>query len=470
MPPNVLLVVFDTARADGFEPYGSPQGTTPTVAQLAARGGAFDLAVAPCNWTMPSHASLFTGLLPSAAGLRNPPENDATRVRGVLEGLRPRLLPDVLRRAGYATAGVSCNPWISRANGFDGGFERFVDVKATRRVFAQPQGPWSRVLSYLEAITARVDDGAAECGRVIERWIADDGRRPFFWFVNLMECHSPYLPPRPFNDVGPIGRIRAATEARRHLTLLAIWRANVGGFDIPESVLARMRHLYARSIAVMDDWLARVLEQLDRRKLLDDTLVVVTSDHGENLGEGGHIGHAFSLDDRLIRVPLVFAGPGMTATAAPVSLADVPRLIAGAADVREHPYHADDVPAGAAVAEYDGVAPPGDPRAEQIVRDWGLGPAAVERLTEPMVCATDGRTKLVRYRGEELVYDLASDPLETRPRPPGGDDALDVLRAAIAHADRRAVHPDGPAPRAAAPMPTSEDEDLEARLRLLGYL
>ena len=128
--------------------------------------------------------------------------------------------------------------------------------------------------------------------------------------MNLVECHSPYLPPWPYDDLGPIDRLRAAEEARRHLTLSGIWKACAGGFDVAPAALERMRHLYARSVRLMDDWLRDLLDDLDRRGILDRTLVIVTSDHGENFGEGGLMGHAFSLDQRLLRVPLVIAGPG----------------------------------------------------------------------------------------------------------------------------------------------------------------
>src|SRR5206468_1313962 len=118
------------------------------------------------------------------------------------------------------------------------------------------------------------------------------------WFVNVVECHSPYLPPRPYHAVSVIERLRAAEEARRYLNLPAIFRACAGGFDVPEDALDRMRRLYAASVRYADDWLERLLARLEEAGLLDDTLVIVCSDHGENFGERDLITHAFSLDDR----------------------------------------------------------------------------------------------------------------------------------------------------------------------------
>src|SRR5207248_3532563 len=124
-----------------------------------------------------------------------------------------------------------------------------------------------------------------------------------------VECHSPYLPPRPYQALSLRERLRAAEEARQHLNLEAIWRICASEFDVPEDVLDRMRRLYAGAVRYVDHWLEGVLGGLERAGILDETLVIITSDHGENFGEGGLITHAFSLDDRLIRVPPTAAGP-----------------------------------------------------------------------------------------------------------------------------------------------------------------
>src|SRR3954447_12893605 len=111
--PNVVLVVLDTARADSFEPYGAPAGSTPTVADMASRGQAVPNVFAPANWTMPSHAALFAGAMPAEIGLARAPDGRATQCKPVLEQLRDRLLPAVLNDAGYETKAVSANLWIS---------------------------------------------------------------------------------------------------------------------------------------------------------------------------------------------------------------------------------------------------------------------------------------------------------------------------------------------------------------------
>lgn len=472
--PNVILIVLDTARADAFEPYGAGIGASPAIGDLARRGSAVSHAIATSNWTMPSHVSMFSGLLPRTIGLARAPQGKRANCRRILQENAPRLLASVLRDAGYATAGVSCNPWISVAGGFATGFDRFVDVKGERRRQIHEEGTRARMSWALEGMLARVDDGASQAERTLRGWLAEAPTQPFFWFVNLIECHSPYMPPRPYNDLSPRVRARVAEEARAHLTLLGIWRASAGRVAIPPETLGRMRHLYGRSILLMDDWIARLLDSLDRAHLLDDTLLVVTSDHGENLGEDRLIGHAFSLDDRLIRVPLVSAGPGAFPSNGVTSLAALPRMIAGAVGVRSHPWEDGALPQGVAVSQYDALIGAEDERFARAVSDWRLDETGARRISEPGTSATDGRFKLVRQAGEDRLYDLGSDPMEQSPVPPDGSTRVDPATLAMLRlAVDRHHGPEVAVEDAAGPAGEddgAESAELEERLRLLGYL
>ena len=162
-----------------------------------------------------------------------------------MESHRERLLPEVFRRAGYATSGVSANLWIGELSGFDIGFDRWRSVEAARQAGLHDLSPRAHARWALEAARARADDGAGAARSIITGWVDElSPDEPFFWFVNLNECHSPYLPPRPYSDVGVLGRLRAAEEARRYLTMGAIWQACAGGLDVPAEALERMRHLY----------------------------------------------------------------------------------------------------------------------------------------------------------------------------------------------------------------------------------
>jgi arylsulfatase A-like enzyme len=470
--PNILLLVLDTARADALEPYGAPAGSTPTLADLARRGRALPRVYAPACWTMPSHASFLTGLLPRAAGLARAPGGKPMGCKPLLEAHADRLLPEVLRRAGYATAAVSTNVWIAPASGFETGFDQFVTAESGRQRALSSASLRGRVQWAVESVRGKVDDGAAAAERVLGRWLDERDDRPFFWFVNLVECHSPYLPPRPYNDLGVIQRLRAADEARTHLTLRAIWRTCLGEFDIPPDALERMRHLYARSVTYMDDWLARLLDAFEARGVLDDTLVLVISDHGENFGESGLMAHAFSLDDRLIHVPFIAAGPGVPEGEVR-SLTELPRIVAEAAGLDGHPWRRDDLPAGAAVAQFDPPGMGGDERWRGVLAGWGLGDEAWGPLTTPLTCATDGERKLMMRGRTEELYDLATDPLELAPATAAADDPrLGPLREALAHPALRAAAPAGPE-AVAEPVEQASDEELEKleeRMRLLGYM
>ena len=471
--PNVVLLVLDTARADAFEPYGATAGASPVVRDMASSGRAVQDVFATSNWTLPSHASMFTGLLPRELGLGQAPGGRSGACRPYLERQRHRLLPAVLNDAGYRTRGVSANLWITSWSGFATGFDSFNEVTTARNKKVQESSLRSRAAWAVEALRANVDDGATAAARVIDNWLTTDDAEPFFWFVNLVECHSPYLPPRPFSCGGPIDRLRTAHEARKHLTLMGMWGASAGAYEVPEGALDRMRREYAASVRQVDTWIAQLLDRLDRAGVLDRTLLVVTSDHGENLGESGRLGHAFWLDDRLVRVPLVTMGPVELATGRVTSLADLPALLADAAGIADHPWTR--TPAGGvAVATSDALTDPEDERMLTTREQYGLDDYAVWRMTTSSTAATDGGLKLVREGDEDWLYDLALDPLEQIPAHVDGrvvaehGARFDRLRAAV-----DAAHTTSPRVGTLPSAPTGEADvpaDLEDRMRLLGYL
>lgn len=471
MRPNVIVVVCDTARADAFEPYGAPVGSTPAVADLARRGVTTSAAHSTAGWTLPSHASMFTGLLPRQLGLG-------------AEGARPfrlddhsdRVLAELLRRAGYSTAAASANPMVGRGR-FGAGFERFHVVRGGRRHApgrsVRERARWAR-----DAVVARIDDGLDEIDGLLRRWLDDVASdQPFFWFVNLMECHSPYLPPRPYNDLGLVDRWRAGDDAARYLSHSGLARYCMGELDAPAATLARMRHLYAAAVRSMDDWLARFLGELDGRGLLDDTLVILTSDHGENLGEGHLLAHGFSIDDRLLRVPFVAAGPGAAALpgGAVASLTGLPVLVADAVGLRGTPWHDDPVYDDVVVAQNDGLRVFG-----QVIdldaTGWDLPEATVAAMGQALTAISDGSFKLVRSGDRERLFDLRADPLELSDVLAGHAAVAGRLRErldAIERAPGTLVSGLAAAASTTDSYPRVDEEEeaeLEERMRLLGYL
>lgn len=467
--PNVVLVVLDTARADAFEPWGARPGSSPAIAQLARAGAAQPAALAPVGWTLPSHAALFTGLLPRDLGLHLVIDQSSAGYHAALETHRERMLAEVLRRAGWATAAVSTNPVVHEVNGLAYGFERFDSLFIERANGIRPQGWRSKAAWVLEALAARLDDGALAVERLLADWLRRRDDRPFFWFVNLMECHSPYLPPRPFSPLGPADRVRAAVEAGQWLNFSAICAVSAGAPTVPEPVLERMRLLYAGAIAQLDAWIARLLHMLDASGVLDDTELVITADHGENLGDGGLLGHAFSLDDRLLRVPFVSAGPLTPPSAAGAwSLAQVPSWLGDELGI-EHPW-TERWPDGIVVSQHDSSRAPDDAVVRDIADEWDLASAAVARMCRSFQCASDGRYKLFRDPLGETWVDLEADPLELRPlaAPPASivPPKATAMRRALDEAESSAGVVVAP-PTTGARHPDAAR--LAAQLELLGY-
>lgn len=470
--PNILLIVLDALRADATEPYGAPPGSTPTLADLAQRGLAVPDVRATASWTLPSHVALLTGQLARGIGLGQAPERMPHRVAPVVKAQQGRLLAEVLRRSGYATAGVTGNVWAGKPVGFDTGFERFIEINSSRQNVLGG-GRRDRLKWDWECVRARADDGALEAEQTLKQWIAEIEARPFFWFVNMVDCHGPYLPPSPWNGVSALTRLRVGDEAHRFLTFDAIIRSWLGVIRVPERALERMRRQYAASVRYADAWLGRLLGALAAKGELERTLVVVCSDHGENFGIDGLMTHGLSLDERLLRVPLIAAGPGAEAFTGMVSLVELPSRIADAAQLSDHPWDSGLVN-GLPVAQWD----PWDlsqARVAEVREDWKLDDDAVHRLMSPLTCAIAGPFKLVRGAtpDELALFDLAADPLERAPLRDEGamaaraGDLLPRLRAAVespAAQSRPVLVP------VADEAPAEEVADLERRMRLMGYM
>lgn len=298
--PNVLLVTLDTTRSDHLGVYGYARPTSPVLDRLADDSLVFTRAASTSSWTLPAHASMFTGKLPSAHGARVDPEGELLLADGLpgdeeLPGYRASTIADAeqtlaerLAEAGYATAGVAGGPWLKRIFGLAAGFEHYDEAGVT---------------SWRGAAAPYVADAALQ---LLDR--VDD--RPFFLFVNFFDPHTPYSPPW-------LDRLRVVGNP---FTLLGEGLA-----------AALLRNAYDGEIRSMDRQLGRLLDALHERGLYDDTLIVVTADHGELFGEGGHFGHGLYLSEAELHVPLLVKLPGAARAgervSARVSVAGVCALI-----------------------------------------------------------------------------------------------------------------------------------------------
>jgi arylsulfatase A-like enzyme len=470
--PNVILCVIDALRADEVEGYGAPPGACPTLGQLGRRGTAVPDVRTTASWTLPAHTAMFSGQLARGLGLGQAPSQVPQGAAPVIRAQRPRLLAEILRHHGYATRGLSTNGWSGKHCAFDSGFETFVDLVSTRQN-ELGGGLRSRLKWDWEAVQARADDGAAQAGELLCAWVGEAGVRPFFWFMNLVDCHSPYLPPKPYAARSRLTRARVADEAFRYLTFEAILLAGLGKRQVPSGAIDRMRQMYRASLRYIDDWLARLLERLERASVLENTLLIVCSDHGENFGVGGLMGHGLSLDDRLLRVPLVVSGPGFEEFQGMLSLVEMPARIARVAGIQDHPWPTG-LPAGLPVAQWDPfeLAPE---QLQQLIRDWELDEGQTARLTSPLTCAVAGELKLVRgsRAQDESLFDLAADPLELAPI--RGAEALAARAGSALPTLREAVnHPLVQATARVSPeveeVSAGEMAEIERRMRLMGYM
>ena len=275
--PNIVVLLWDTTRADRLSAFGYPRRTTPWLKSLAARGVRFEQCRTPAPWTLPSHASLFTGLLPRHHG--------ASHIESPLAPAH-RTLAERLDDAGYDTVLVYENINLAPASGLAQGFDRVLDVLNERGSGA---GPSFEVLA--QELAERRQDPARSA-------------RPLFLFVNLMEPHLSYDPPPALAQ--PWLPEQATKEAVVLARNLGIRKLDVSTFDI-------LGALYDAEVADLDAHCARVEDLLEREGILGegvDTLFVVTADHGENLGEHGLIDHKLSVADPLLHVPLVMHWPG----------------------------------------------------------------------------------------------------------------------------------------------------------------
>jgi arylsulfatase A-like enzyme len=467
--PNILLVVLDTARADHFGPWGA-RARTPVFDELAARGVVVTHARSAAPWTVPSHASLFSGLRPFEHGVTGLAAYADDRVASLAPAIgrnADRWLPAVMRDGGFRTFGVSANVWITPPMGFDFGFDVFhpvgpakirprgaEDVVRRRLVHRVPASIRSRVKGPVrqmqEARNGR-DFGSLQAVRAIAAE-ARRGDAPFFGFVNIIEPHAPYLPPGGCNPLRGMRRLRGPKLVRRYLMDAHAVAYNIGAAEIPDDALATFRELYAGEIAYTDRFLGRMLETLDANGVLEDTLIVVTSDHGENLGEDHLIGHQASLDDRLLHVPLVFAGPGAPALPSDKGvfpLTGVPWVLAQAGGVHG-PWEA---PGPTAVSQYEsGMS---RVRKLQAAGDrFHITESQWSRLRRSIEQATDGATTVT-------IDSLGAERVD------GPVDGAPALRLAIQAARGDLLEP---ATQDGDTVPPEQQAEIEAHLADLGYI
>ncbi|MHC4430164.1 MAG: sulfatase [Planctomycetota bacterium] len=291
------MILLDTTRADRLSPYGYERPTTPALQRIADEGLTFTRAYAAAPWTLPSHASIFTGHYATA--------HNAIWEHQYLDDRLPTLA-EHLTGTGLRTAAFSQHVWLSEETGLMRGFEQHYDLywRSTTALVAV----WRLAENTLNARRGLEDKGAARVSETFMDWIDRRGDEPFFAFINYVEPHAPYKPLSPHreeflgpNHDTPWGRVKD----------VAVQRYNAGEVEYTAEELGIISSLYDGAVAYQDRWMGEVLDHLRGRGILDDTLLIVTSDHGENLGDHGFFGHEFCVYNTLLHVPLIVRLPGV---------------------------------------------------------------------------------------------------------------------------------------------------------------
>ncbi len=327
--PNVIVIVVDTLRADHLSSYGYERDTSPFMDSLAAQGVRFENAISPSSWTQPSHASMLTGRYTYEHQAETTPLDDTFPTIG-----------EVMQANGYRTGGFSANTlFFTRRQGHGRGFLHFEDnyqsapdafFNSSLYGFIFDFYGLRKALNY-EGVPTRVL--ASDINRSVLDWIDRDSDRPFFVFMNYFDVHDPYTPPEPYRSKyastpNPGGLINGFVE--RYSPSLT-----------PEQIQTEIE-AYDGSISYVDDEIKNLFDELEARGLLDDTIVIVTSDHGESLGEHGLLQHSASLYLDEIHVPLIVWNPAYVPSGktvdTPVSLTSLPSTILSLVNAKEDPF------------------------------------------------------------------------------------------------------------------------------------
>ncbi len=313
--PNVLLIVWDTVRSDYVSAYGHQKSTTPKLDAWARDARIFEDCISPGSTTLPTHASIFTGLLPTEHGVSHARE----RLDDSFD-----TLAEHLQRGGYRTYLFSANNFISDDFGFAQGFEKtehpwserfaaraFEIVKA--KVAEDRSSELTDRVARGPEFAIRVRQNIKAAGELAVEGVCDwlkqgDAKKPYFVFVNWMEAHRQLIPPRKYRErfMTPEQVERSYKIDRRWSTT---WEYTAGLREFSDDEIALTRATYEAAIAELDDLFASLLEGLRNLGKLDNTIVIVTSDHGEHLGEHHMLDHQFSVHEELLRVPLVIHDP-----------------------------------------------------------------------------------------------------------------------------------------------------------------
>ncbi|HET9530264.1 MAG TPA: sulfatase, partial [Blastocatellia bacterium] len=365
--PNILFIVLDTVRAKSMSLYGHTRQTTPQLEQLAKSGVVFERALATAPWTLPSHGSMFTGRFPYelSADFEKP-----------LDSTYPTLA-EFVRDRGYFTAGFSANMgYCGYESGLSRGFIHYDDYPLSLEQVVLSSSLYRTLINannlVLEVGATPNRKSAEEINSDFLAWLSGKEERPFFAFLNYFDAHMPYLPPEPF--------------------------------DKKFGAQATKLDAYENCIAYLDHQVGLLFDELKKRGVLENTLVIITSDHGEQFGEHGLTSHGNSLYMPLLHVPLLIIFPSRVPEGVrvrePVTLRDIPATVVDLFELEDESAFPGDSLAG----YWNGARKPGSEETRRLLSE--------ERKMKSLL---DGRYHyILNKHGVEELYDLESDPAEER--------------------------------------------------------
>jgi arylsulfatase A-like enzyme len=414
------VITLDTTRADRLGCYGNTDEITPNIDRLAQESVLYSRATSTTGWTLPAHVSLFTGKFTSSHGARLDPNGPLILSKEIGErfsgfrawGMSPEeiTLATLLKEDGYRTGAVVAGPWMKKVMGLDRGFEFYDDTGIT-------------------TLSGRLAHSVTDTAIA---WLSEPDPRPFFLFLNYFDPHGPYRPPPEFRKGSP------KTEV---------------GMSARQLEDQRNNWLYDGEIRYMDHHIGRLFDALREKGLYDGTLVIVTADHGELLGEHGAYTHGARLHQPIVHIPLIMKYPGAGQTAStnderaqlvdilPTVLKElglpIPDGVQGdALDRLDHPVVSEAYPLPL-VQDYDGAT---------------------------RVLFEDGFKFIQRTRGRNLLFDLDSDPgEEINLLAQFPERATAMEQTLVRYLDSLPVSVHDATPR-------EVDKDTEEALRGLGYV
>ena len=432
-PPNLLIVSLDTLRADHLPLYGYARDTAPFLSELGQRLAVYEQAMSSSNWTLPAHASLFTGLHPYQHGSVHadaPPDERGKVHTGIPLRQSALTLAEILSERDMLAMGVVAGPYLHRRFGMDQGFALYSD----QWLGLKRRGP-----SVTEHALA---------------WVEEFGDRPFFLFLNYFDPHVPLDPEGYEGDDDEILRQYGIDIAKFRWNQMR----DLGLRQLPEPLRDALVRRYDAEIRVVDDELRRLFTALEARSLLDHTLVVIVGDHGEAFGEHDTFGHGSALYQEEVRVPLLYGFLDSDAAGSrvsdPVGIVALPYWILRDLGLPEELGVIPEV----AFAERD--------RGEVTRRMWRLG------RFKYLVTERDRNGTLSR---REELYDLSADPLERRSLVSDADPEVQRTLgrarelAAETLESMRAIREASPDTSGLDPL-AREDEQLIQSLKALGYV